>query len=547
MCCSASGTAGRGNEMAGRKSKKSVEEALSRRLLLGEIMTRNSRKFPDKEALVYGKVRLTYSQLNSRINRLAHALQALGVKKGCKVAIMAHNCNQFLETYFALAKIGGVAVPLNFRLNIEETKYIVNHSDAQAFMMGEAFVPTAKGIQADLPTVKDYISFSENPVEGMIHYESWIAGYPDAEPLVLVDEEDPVFIMYTAGTTGRPKGAVMTHKNEMVQWMLMGIFIRSEPAIAGLVEYKAFAAPPIFHLAAFGFCQFVFFDGQTVVLPTQVFDPAYVMKTIEEETIEVILLVPVMTFFILLLPDLDKYNASSLKVWISGAAILPTETRRQIRQHFPQVNIFDLFGQTEMSPVVCGLLPSHAEGHPMSVGKAIPFIDIRLVDDDDRDVAVGEVGEAVYRGPTVMKEYYKDPEATARAMKNGWFHSTDLMRRDKDGFLYVVDRKKDMIISGGENIYPAEIEDVLYQHPKVMECAVIGVHDEQWGETVKAIVVCKAGETLTEEEVVEHCTQHLASYKKPKSVEFMSALPRNAAGKVLKTVLREKHGKSVRY
>jgi fatty-acyl-CoA synthase len=537
----------KGDNMAGRKSRLSIEEALSRRLLLGEIMTRNSRKFPDKEALVYGNVRLTYSQLNARINRLAHALLALGIKKGSKVAIMAHNCNQFMETYFALAKIGGVAVPLNFRLNIEETKYIVNHSDAQAFMMGEAFVPTVKGIQVDLPGVKDYISFSENPVEGMIHYESWIANYPDREPLILVDEDDPVFIMYTAGTTGKPKGAVLSHKNEMVQWMLMGIFIRSEPAIAGLVEYKALAAPPIFHLAAFGFCQFVFFDGQTVVLPTQVFDPAYIMKTIEEEKIEVILLVPVMTFFILLLPDLEKYDAGSLRVWISGAAILPTETRKQIRDHFPQVNVFDLFGQTEMSPVVCGLLPSQAEGHPVSVGKAIPFVDIRLVDDDDRDVPEGEVGEAVYRGPTVMKEYYKDPEATARAMKNGWFHSTDLMRRDKDGFLYVVDRKKDMIISGGENIYPAEIEEVLYQHPKVMECAVIGVHDEQWGETVKAVVVCKSGETLTEEEVVEHCKQRLASYKKPKSVEFMPALPRNAAGKVLKTVLREKHGKSVKY
>ena len=533
--------------MAGRKSRKSIEEALGRRLLLGEIMARNSRKFPDKEALVYGKTRLTYSQLNARINRLAHALLALGIKKGCKVAIMAHNCNQFMETYFALAKIGGVAVPLNFRLNIEETKYIVNHSDAQAFMMGETFVPTVKGIQSDLPGVKNYISISENPVEGMLHYESWIASYPDREPLILVDDDDPVFIMYTAGTTGRPKGAVLSHKNEMIQWMLMGIFMRSEPAIADLDEYKAFAAPPIFHLAAFGFCQFVFFDGQTVVLPTQVFDPAYIMRTIEEEKIKVVLLIPVFTFFILLLPDLDKYDASSLRVWISGAAILPTETRKQIRRHFPRVSVFDLFGQTEMSPVVCGLLPSQAEGHPMSVGKAIPFVEIRLVDDDDRDVPVGQVGEAVYRGPTVMNEYYKDPEATARAMKNSWFHSTDLMRRDKDGFLYVVDRKKDMIISGGENIYPAEIEEVLYQHPKIMECAVIGVHDEQWGEAIKAVVVCKAGETLTEEEVVEHCKQHLAGYKKPKSVEFMPSLPRNAAGKVLKTVLREKHGKSVKY
>ena len=526
---------------------QSIEAVLGRRLLLGEIMARNSRKFPEKEALVYGKTRLTYRQLNARINRLAHALLALGIRKGDKLAVMAHNCNQFMEAYFALAKIGGVAVPLNFRLNIEETKYIVNHSDAQAFMMGEAFVPTVKGIQNDLPQVKNYISISDSPVEGMLHYESWISQYPDTEPLILVEEDDPVFIMYTAGTTGRPKGAVLTHKNEMVQWMLMGIFMRTEAVVAETREYKAFAAPPIFHLAAFGFCQYVFFDGQTVVLPTHVFDPAYIMNTIEEEKIDVILLVPAMAFFILLLPDLDKYDTSSLRVWLSGAAILPTETRRQIMQHFPRVNIFDLFGQTEMSPVVCGLLPSEAEGHDTSVGKAIPFLEIRLVDDYDNEVPLGEVGEAVYRGPTVMKEYYKNPEGTAQSMRGGWFHSTDLMRQDKEGFFYVVDRKRDMIISGGENIYPAEIEEVLYKHPKVVECAVIGVHDEQWGESVKAVVVCRSGETLTEEEIIEHCTQHLASYKKPKSVDFMPSLPRNAAGKVLKTVLRENYGKAVRY
>jgi fatty-acyl-CoA synthase len=529
------------------EDRQSIEAVLGSRLLLGEIMARNSRKFPDKEALVYGKTRLTYRQLNARVNRLAHALLALGIRKGDKLAVMAHNCNQFMEAYFALAKIGGVAVPLNFRLNMEDTKYIVNHSDAQAFMMGEAFVPTVKGIQDDLPQVKNYISISDTPVEGMRHYESWISQYPDSEPLILVEEDDPVFIMYTAGTTGKPKGAVLTHKNEIVQWMLMGIFIRTEHAISDLEEYKAFAAPPIFHLAAFGFCQFVFFEGQTVVLPTQVFDPAYIMKTIEEEKIDVILLVPVMAFFILLLPDLDKYDTSSLRVWVSGAAILPTETRRQIMQHFPRVNIFDLFGQTEMSPVVCGLRPSDAEGHETSVGRAIPFVEIRLVDDYDNEVPLGEVGEAVYRGPTVMKEYYKNPEATAQSMRGGWFHSTDLMRRDKEGFFYIVDRKKDMIISGGENIYPAEIEEVLYKHPKVVECAVIGVHDEQWGESVKAVVVCKSGETVTEGEIIEHCTQHLASYKKPKSVDFMASLPRNAAGKVLKTVLREKYGKSVRY
>jgi len=527
--------------------RTAIEEALGRRLLIGEMMARNARKFPDTEAMVYGDTRLTYKQFNARINQLAHALLDIGIKKGSTVAILSFNCNQFMEAYYAIGKIGAVAAPLNFRLHPEELTYIVDHAEAEAFIVGEPFIDTVRGIQKDLPQVKHYISISEQPVEGMLHFESWIAKYPDDEPLILVDEDDPLFIMYTAGTTGRPKGAVLTHKNEMVMWMLASSFVLAEPDLGDIWNYKAFAAPPIFHLAAFGYSQFMFFIGATVVLPTEVFNPVQIMETIEKEKINTILLVPAMAFFLLMVPDIDKYDTSSLRIWASGAAILPTETRKQIYKHFHNVKIFDLFGQTEMSPVVCALAPSESEGREASVGRALPFIEIRIVDDNDNDVPVGQIGEAVYRGPTVMKEYYKNPEATAEAMRNGWFHSGDLLRRDEEGYFYVVDRKKDMIISGAENVYPAEIEEVLFQHPKVLECAVIGVYDEEWGESIKAVVVCKQGEELSEEDVINHCKQHLASYKKPKSVDFMDALPRNPAGKVLKTSLREKYGKSVKY
>src|SRR5512136_2872084 len=233
---------------------QSIEETLGRRLLLGEAIARNSRLIPNREAVVYGRKRFTYRQFNARINQLAHALLALNIKKGSKVAMLLYNCNEFLEAYFAVAKIGAIGVPLNFRLGAEEIKYIVNHSDSEAFILGEAFVQNVKGIQKDLPQVKTYISVSEKPVEGMLHFESWIAGYPDNEPLILVEEDDPAFIMYTAGTTGKPKGAVLSHKNEMVHWMLMGMFVRSEPGIAEMIDladdFKSFAAPPIFHLAA---------------------------------------------------------------------------------------------------------------------------------------------------------------------------------------------------------------------------------------------------------------------------------------------------------
>jgi fatty-acyl-CoA synthase len=329
--------------------------------------------------------------------------------------------------------------------------------------------------------------------------------------------------------------------------MLGASFVLTEPGMSNLWNFRALGAPPIFHLASFGFCQFMFFLGATVVLPTKVFDPVYIMETIEKEKINALVLVPAMTFFVLLTPNLEKYDTSSLQVWGSSGAILPTETRKQVKKVFPNVKIFDLFGQTEMSALVAGLLPSESEGRETSVGKILPFIEIRVVDDDDKDVPVGAVGEAVYRGPTVMREYYKDPKATAESMRSGWFHGGDLVKRDEQGYIYVVDRKKDMIVSGAENIYPAEVEAVLSTHPKIMECAIIGVWDQEWGESVKAVVVRKLGETVTQEEIIDFCKAHLASYKKPKSVDFIDALPRNAMGKVLKRELREKYGKSVRY
>ena len=527
--------------------KQAIEEALGRRLVLGEMMARGGRKFPDKEALVYGEIRLTYKQLNARINQLAHALLDLGIKKGSKVAILSFNCNQFIEAYFALAKIGGVAVPLNFRLHPEELAYITHDSDAEAFIVGEAFVETVRGFQKDLPQVKNYISITGAPVEGMIHLDTWIAKYAAGEPLILVDEDDPAFIMYTAGTTGRPKGAVITHKNELSLWMMASPVIAAEPGLTDIWNFRSFAAPPVFHLAAFGYCQFSFLMGMTVVLPTEVFNPVYIMETIQKERISAIILVPAMANFLLLLPDLDKYDTSSLQIWGSSGSILPTETRRLILKNFPNVKIFDFFGMTEMGGLVSALPQSLSEGRQASVGKALPFLEIRVVDDNDNDVPVGEVGEAVYRGPSVLKEYYKNPEATAEAMRGGWFHSGDLVRRDEEDFLYVVDRKKDMIVSGGENIYSAEIEAVLCDHHKIQECAVIGAIDQEWGEAVKAIVVLKQGEEMTAEEVIDHCKQHLAGYKKPKSVEFMALLPRNAMGKVMKSSLRETYGKSISY
>ena len=529
------------------ESPELIQAELARRLLLGEAVARNARKFPEKEAVIYGDTRLTYRQFNARINRLAHALMDIGIMKGEHVAILSFNSNQYLESYFALAKMGAVAVPLNFRLHSEELKYIINNSDSVCLIVGAPFVPAVRNLQADLPQIREYIAVSAEPVEGMRHYEDLIQNHADDEPLVLIEEEDPAFIMYTAGTTGRPKGAVLSHKSEIVMWTVVGAEIASEPDVGGLDELRALVAPPIFHLAAFGSCQGYLMGGSTLILTTQVFDPSEILRLIQDERCDSLLLIPAMANFLLHSPDIGNYETSSLKIWTSGAAILPTQTRKDFAKHFPNVKIFDVFGQTEMCPVVCILRPSDAPRKEASVGKAIACVEIRVVDSADRDVPVGSVGEAIYRAPSMMNEYYKNPEATAEAFRGGWFHSGDLVRQDEAGFVYVVGRKQDMIVSGGENIYPAEIEDVLQSHPKVLEAAVIGVYDEEWGESVKAIVVRKPGQTLTEEEVIEHCKEHLASYKKPKSVDFVDALPRSSTMKVLKTVLRENYGTSVRY
>jgi fatty-acyl-CoA synthase len=527
--------------------KHEIQATLARRLLLGELIARNSRKFPNKEAIIFGETRLTWKEFNARINRLAHALMDMGIGKGDKVALFMFNCNQYLECYYALGKIGAIAVPLNFRLHTEEIVYIANNADAVALVVGEQLVDTIQGIRDQLPLIKHYISVSSEPIEGMLQYESLIQKYPDDEPLVLVDDEDPAFIMYTAGTTGRPKGAVLTHKSQAAMWTAASIQLASEPGVGNVWDYRVCSPPPLFHMASFGYCQAHLLVGATVVLPTQVFNPVEIMETIEREKIDSILLIPAMTNFLLLTPGLDKYDVSSLKMWMSGAAPLPTQTRKAMLERFPGLLSYDCFGQTETGALVAMLRPSEREQKVASVGRALPFIQVRVVDSEDRDVPVGEVGEAVYQGPNLMKEYYKDPEGTAQAFRSGWFHSGDLVRQDEEGYIYVVDRKTDMIISGGENIYPAEVEDVLYRHPKILEAAVIGVYDAQWGEAVKAIVVPKAGECLTEEEVIDFCKQHLASYKKPKSVDFVDSLPRNPAMKVLKTVLREKYGKVIRY
>jgi acyl-CoA synthetase (AMP-forming)/AMP-acid ligase II len=503
--------------------------------LVGELLRRAAFLQPEKECFICGQDRLTYQQMEKRALQVAGWLQEQGVGHDDKVGFILKNGLAFVEIFYGIALSGAVGVPINFRLAADEIQYIVNNSDSKVLMIGHEYVDAIRSIRDQLPQVEKVVVVgSDGEIPDMIRYESVFDRSVSYTPCEQLSDEDACMIVYTSGTTGRPKGAVLTHKNLYMNSMNMIWESRMNP------DYKQLIVAPMFHVAAMStLVTTCLLRGTSVI--HQEFNPVAVLDTIQAERINYLFMVPAMWNFLFQVPNIDQYDLSSMTICATGASICPLELKKKIMKYFPNAGIYDVFGQTEMSPCTTALHPEDSLRKTTSVGKPIINVEIRVVDDEMNDVPVGEVGEIVYRGPTVMKEYYKNLEATAEAFRGGWFHSGDLVRLDEEGFVYVVDRKKDMIISGGENIYPAEIEEVLYSHPGILEAAVIGVPDETWGEAVKAVVVPKPGVQLTAEEIIEHCKGHLASYKKPRYVEFVDMLPRNAAGKVLKRVLREAH------
>ena len=510
---------------------ENIAYQLSKKLVIGEILARQARKIPQKTALVFEEKSFSYAEFNARVNRLSHALLETGIKPGDKVAFVLYNGNEILECYFAAFKIGAVAVPLNYRLVSSEMEFILGNCEAGILIYDQELKETLAKIDWTNTVVGKKIS-----VGPAGKYESWIAGQAEKEPLISLEEEDPAVIMYTAGTTGKPKGAVLSHKNfyvNITNWII----------VLQVTEKDCwFGPPPLFHIAALsGVLPHIFVGGKNVI--TRNYRTLEALKLIEKEKVTGLLLIPTMWVDFLQLKELDNYDTSSLTRCVSGGAIIPVEIKKQIIARWGR--LYDCFGQTEMCPNTTALLPEDALRKTTSVGKAMPNVEIRVVDDQDRDVCAGEAGEIIYRGPTAMLEYYRAPEATAEAFKGGWFHSGDLVRMDEEGFIYVAGRKKDMIISGGENIYPAEIEEVLYQDTRILEAAVIGLPDPKWGENVVAVVTLKPGATMSAEDVIAVCAKHLAGYKKPKRVFFVDALLKNTAGKIVKNQIRAHYVKEL--
>jgi len=500
---------------------------------MGQILTLAARKYPEHTALICGAERLSYRAFNSRVNQLAHVLLGLGLKKGDKVAALFFNSIPFVETYFAALKAGGVFVPVNFRFVGEEAAYILNQSDSRFFFFGKEFHSLVQSIRSALSKVDFFFTAGALPASGFQKYEDLLKGSPDTEPPVPLSEDDDCQIMYTSGTTGKPKGAVITHRN--VLWNMFNTILGREEK----EDEVSLVVGPLYHTAALNnhFTLRVALGGTSILVKE--FDARQVLEMISREKVTVISGAPAMFHFLLNLPGKEEYDTRSVTKCTTGASILPEETKEKLLRFFPNVpGIYDVYGCTECSPNICILKAKDSLRKKESVGPPLPFLEVRIVDDQDRPVPANIVGELTCRGPNVMKGYYKDPEGTAEALRGGWLHTGDLARMDEEGFVYIVDRKKDLIISGGENIYPRELEEVLYRHPQIQDAAVVGIPDPLWGESVKAFVVLRKGAIMKEKEVVDYCKAHLAGYKKPKSVVFVDSLPRNPSGKVLKTVLR---------
>ena len=505
---------------------------------IGDLLTRAARCYPEKEAVVFEKTRLTYRQINERTNRLAAALIDMGVKRGDRVGVICHNSHNFTEIFFACAKIGAASTNLNWRLSPKELAFLINDAGPDIVFFSKRFEYLFEPMKADLKKKHRFVAVDGVFNKEMTDYEKLIAKYKPDEPRVTVAEDDTVLLLYTSGTTGRPKGVMLTHKNMLANCVstIIEMEMTRDWNILGLL--------PIFHVGIFVLIDMVWIGAKVTYVHS--FDPVVIFEIVQKEKTTVTAFTPVIFKFLLDHPDIDKYDLSSLKTIIYATAPMPVELLKRSIKRF-DCDFIQFFGMTETSPTLTMLVredhvldgPEYKVKWLGSAGRPVSNVQVRVVDEKGKDCAPGVIGEIIGKGENVMKGYYNMPEATAEAIRDGWYYSGDMGYFDEYGYLFIADRKKDMIISGGENIYPREVEEAIQLIPGVADVSVIGVPDDTWGEAVKAIVVKKPGAELTEAMVIDHCKKNIASYKKPKSVDFVDALPRSAMGKVLKHELRE--------
>lgn len=504
-------------------------------LVIPKLFRRNARRRAEHAAVVCECATLSYAEFARRISQLAGALQERGVRHGDRVGILMFNRAEFLEAVFACLELGACAVPLNFRHVQAELDYMLEHSGAVGVIADEQLATEAASARDRLPEVRFHLAVGRAPA-GAEPYEDVLGAARAPQTDAEVDPDDVALLMYTSGTTGRPKAAMLTHSNLMWQAWNMAYELGAGETDVWL------SGAPLFHIAGFAGALTYFHCGATVVIaPSTAFDPLGSIELLIANGVTTCFFVPTQWDGVCAVDSAERLSRS-LRTAIWGASPATVATLKRMHETLRGVDIVSVFGQTEMSPVTTWLKGPESVRKLGSVGKPSVNVELRIVDNDGRDVPQGDVGEIVYRGPTTMKGYFRDAKATAEAFEGGWFHSGDLVSVDEDGFIFVRGRKKDMIISGGENVFPAEVENVLASHPGVAAVAVVGVPHERWVETPVAFIVRSAtGTELDECELIEYCGDKLARYKHPSRVLFVDELPYNASGKVQKFVLQEQY------
>jgi acyl-CoA synthetase (AMP-forming)/AMP-acid ligase II len=506
---------------------------------VGTLLTKAARTFPENLAVVHGPRRFTYAQFNARVNRLANALARLGIGRGDQVALLQYNYPETLESMFGCFKAGCAVVPINFRLHPNEYAFIIDHSESKAVILSGEFTDDILAIRERIPRARHLITLAGGGP--LLEYEVLLAAESPAWTDVAVHPDDLAWLFYTSGTTGLPKGAMLTHRNLLA--MTMNVYADICPGL-GPADVVLHAAP-LSHGSGLYALPNVAKAATNVILESKTFDPELVLATIEQHRVTNMFAAPTMVKRLVDSPAIERHDHRSLRACIyGGGPMLAEDLKAATRVLGPC--LVQLYGQAE-SPMTITYLPhrdhvldgtADQERRLASAGFARTDVEVRIVGPDETELPPGEIGEIVTRSDLVMKGYWRNPQATAEAIRDGWLHTGDVGSMDGDGYLFILDRSKDMIISGGENIYPREIEEVIIRHPAVREVAVIGVPDATWGEAVKALVVVKPGVVLTGADVIAWCQEAVASYKKPKSVEFLAELPKNNYGKVLKRELR---------
>jgi acyl-CoA synthetase (AMP-forming)/AMP-acid ligase II len=505
---------------------------------------------PDRDLMVFDGQRWSFSQTAARVNRLARVLRDFGVNRGDRVGMLQVNCNQYVEAYFAAAKAGAIFVPLNFRAKSEELKYMITHAGVKVLFTGERYLQMIETLLGQMPDVQHCICL-EAARGQRLYYEDLLRTSSSEDLSLETDEEEITILMYTSGTTGRPKGVPLKHSG-FVSYILGNV----EPANPE-IEERNLLTVPLYHIAGIQAMLAAVYGGRTLVLMRQ-FETEKWLQMVQTEKVTRAMLVPTMLKWVVEHPDFDRYDLSSLKVVTYGAAAMPAEVIKKAIKQLPGVQFINAFGQTETASTISVLGPEDhiIEGSAeqkakklkrleFSIGRPLADVEVIIADPQGRALPPFEIGEILARGPRLMTAYWQNEQETSKVMTGeGWLRTGDLGYMDDEGYLFLAGRGDDLIIRGGENISPKEIEDVLYMHPGVEDAAVIGVSDSKWGQQPRAVVVRKEGAAVSAEELIEFCREKLAGFKRPRSVVFVDEMPRTSTGKIIKKALRELYGQA---